>query len=156
MSLPYFSSNCAMQVPLIESCFKEGAYYPLPCCPSPYHGFPSAMGIESPEDVVSGLQATIDAINAKVSSAGLEGHFSTWAVPCSIANTVSSVEYAWLWMAGMTEKVNMEVLDAVFEDYVGTEIELTPYTDPESGKSFDNYFVYLQGFLNFGEPKGHN
>ena len=72
----FFSTNCSMQVPLIEACFEAGAYYPLPCCPSPYHGYPSALGIESPSDLVAGLPQTVDAINAKMTEAGLEGHFS--------------------------------------------------------------------------------
>ena len=145
----FFSTNCSMQVPLIEAVFEAGAYYPLPCCPSPYHGFPNAMGIESPADLISGLQDTVDAINAKVTEAGLQGHFSTWGVPCSIANTVATCEYAFLWMAGAVEKCDRAVLNALLADYCQTDIDLVPYEDPESGKSFDNYFVYTQGFLTF-------
>lgn len=150
----FFSTNCSMQVPLIQACVEQGAYYPLPCCPSPYHGYPSALGIESPEDLVTGLQDTIDAINAKLEEKDLLGHFSTWSVPCSIANTVATTEYAWLWMAGAVEKCDMDVLGAVFENYVQTDVELTPYNDPETNETFDNYFVYVQGFLTFGELAG--
>jgi len=40
----FFSTNCAMQIPLIKAAYEEGAIYPQPCCPSPYHGFPAALG----------------------------------------------------------------------------------------------------------------
>ena len=145
----FFSTNCSMQVPLITAVAKAGAYYPLPCCPSPYHGFPNAFGIESPADLISGLSDTVDAINAYVTENALEGHFSTWGVPCSIANTVATCEYAFLWMAGAVEKCDATVLNALLADYCQVPIDLVPYEDPESGKSFDNYFVYQQGFLNF-------
>ena len=148
----FFSTNCAMQVPLIEAVHDAGAYYALPCCPSPYHGFPSALGIESPEDLVDGLQTTIDAINAKLEADGLSGHFSTWSVPASIANTVATTEYAFLWMNGEVGKCDMPVIQDLLADYCNTDVQLVNYEDPVSGKSYDNYLVYLQGFLNFGEP----
>ena len=150
----FFSTNCSMQVPLLQAAFECGAYYPLPCCPSPYHGYPSALGIESPSDLVAGLQSTVDAINAKMTEAGLEGHFSTWSVPCSIANTVAAAEYAWLWMAGLADDCDVDILGAVFKNYVQTDVALTPYNDPETSETFDNYFVYTQGFLTFGELAG--
>lgn len=145
----FFSTNCSMQVPLIEAVVDSGAYYPLPCCPSPYHGFPNALGIESPSDLINGLPETVEAINSKLKEKDLLGHFSTWSVPCSIANTVATCEYAFLWMAGAVEKCDSAVLNALLADYCGVEISLVPYEDPETGKSFDNYFVYQQGFLTF-------
>ena len=150
----FFATNCSMQVLLIEAVAEAGAYYPLPCCPSPYHGFPSAFGIESPEDLVNGLQTTIDAIQAKIDEKGLGGHFSTWAVPASIANTVASTEYAFLWMAGLVDDADADVMAALLGDYCDTTVEIVNYEDPETGNSFDNYFVYQQGFLNFGELAG--
>ena len=148
----FFSTNCAMQVPLIEAVHDSGAYYALPCCPSPYHGFPRALGIESPEDLVNGLQTTIDAISTKLSEDGLDGHFSTWSVPASIANTVASTEYAFLWMNGEVDKCDTQTIQELIADYCNTDVTLEAYEDPESGEKFDNYLVYLQGFLNFGEP----
>ncbi|MBO6164585.1 MAG: DUF3798 domain-containing protein [Lachnospiraceae bacterium] len=148
----FFTTNCAMQVPLIEAVRDARAYYALPCCPSPYHGFPSALGIESPEDVIGGLQTTIDAINATFEADDLLGHFSTWSVPASIANTVATTEYAFLWMNGEVGKCDMPTIQALIADYCQTDVTLMPYEDPATGKQYENYLVYLQGFLNFGEP----
>ena len=150
----FFATNCSMQVPLIEAVAEAGAYYPMPCCPSPYHGFPSAFGIESPEDLVNGLQTTIDAIQAKITEQGLDGHFSTWSVPASIANTVASTEYGFLWMAGAASDCDSDTMAALLSDYCGTEVNIVNYQDPESGNTFDNYLVYLQDFLTFGELAG--
>ena len=146
----FYCTNCGLQVALQQAIVKEeNAYYALPCCPSPYHGFPSALGIESPADLVAGLQSTVDAINQKVAAKGLEGHFSTWSVPASIANTVGATEYAFLWMAGAAPKSDKTIMEALLSDYCQTEVKIVPYEDPESKKSFDNYWVYLQGFLTF-------
>ncbi|WP_346936208.1 DUF3798 domain-containing protein, partial [Clostridium sp.] len=45
----FFSTNCSMQEPLIKSTLNEGAIMPQQCCPSPYHAYPGALGIEIPE-----------------------------------------------------------------------------------------------------------
>ena len=145
----FFSTNCSMQVPLIEAVFDAGAYFPQPCCPSPYHGFPSAFGIESPSDLVNGIQETIDATTKYVADAGLTGHFSTWAVPASIANTVGLTEYAFLWMAGLAPDCDPEIMAAVLSNYCGTEAALEPFVDPGTGEVTENYQVYQLGYLTY-------
>ena len=46
----FFSTNCAMQEPLITAILKHGGLFPEQCCPSPTHGYPGALGIAIPED----------------------------------------------------------------------------------------------------------
>lgn len=147
----FFSTNCAMQVPLIKAVFDAKAYYVQPCCPSPYHGFPSALGIDSPEDLVNGLSETIAKETEIIAAAGLQGHFSTWAVPASIANTVATAEYGFLWMAGAVEaRYDIKVLTDLLNDYSGsTDTAVYNYTDPVSGITYDNYFLYQLGYLTF-------
>lgn len=145
----FFSTNCVMQVPLIEAVFDSGAYFVQPCCPSPYHGFPSAFGIESPSDLVNGITETIEASKKYVADAGLTGHFSTWSVPASIANTVALTEYAFLWMAGLVGDCDTDVLAAVLANYCGVEAALEPFVDPGTGVVTENYLVYQLGYLNY-------
>ena len=150
----FFSTNCSMQIPLIKACIETKAYYPMPCCPSPYHGYPSALEIETPSNLMGGLSDMIAAINAKMTEVDLEGHFSTWAIPCSAVNTVTAVEYAWLWMADLADDCDKAVLNEVLRNFAQADVTLTPYNDPETNKTVDNYFVYIQDFLTFGELAG--
>ena len=73
-------------------------------------------------------------------------------MPASIANTVATTEYAFLWMNGEVGKCDKPVIQDLIADYCNTDVQLVSYEDPVTGKSYDNYLVYLQGFLNFGEP----
>lgn len=145
----FFSTNCSMQVPLIEAVYDSGAYFVQPCCPSPYHGFPSAFGIESPSDLVNGITETIEASKKYVADAGLTGHFSTWSVPASIANTVACTEYAFLWMAGLAPDCDSDILAALLGNYCGTEAALEPFVDPGTGEVTENYLVYQLGYLTY-------
>ncbi len=43
----FFTTNCGMQEPLQAAILDQpNAYYPQPCCPSPYHAFPASLGLE--------------------------------------------------------------------------------------------------------------
>ncbi len=146
----FFSTNCSMQVPLIKAAFDAGAIYSQPCCPSPYHGFPSALGLEVPEDIVGGLQDVIDQTTKIVVDAGLSGRFSTWPVPAAMMATIASADYAVKWLDGETDgKVDLKVLADCMGDYAGLEITLNPYV--EDGVSYDNYLLFLMDFLTYGD-----
>lgn len=146
----FFSTNCSMQVPLIKACFEEGAIYPQPCCPSPYHGFPAALGLDVPDDLVGGLQNVIDQTTKKITDAGLDGRFSTWPVPAAMMSTIASTEYALKWLDGDTsEKVDQGILEQCMSDYAKMPITLNPYV--ESGTTYDHYYLFLMDFLTYGD-----
>ncbi|HOB34347.1 MAG: DUF3798 domain-containing protein [Firmicutes bacterium] len=146
----FFSTNCSMQVPLIDAAFKAGAIYTQPCCPSPYHGFPSALGLDVPEDIVGGLQDVIEQTTKIIEDAGLGGRFSTWPVPAAMMSTIAGAEYAIKWIEGETNgKVDLEVLQQCMADYAGMSIELNPYVENEV--TYDNYLLFLVDFLTYGD-----
>ena len=145
----FFSTNCAMQVPLIKACVEEGAIYPQPCCPSPYHGYPTALGLISEGDSAAAI--TIEEIVAQTTAAleeaGVLGRFGTWPVPTSMMMTIAGTEYAFEWMEGNTEgNLDTAVLTAEMTEYAGLECEVAPYTD-EAGTTYDNYLLIMMDYL---------
>lgn len=150
----FFSTNCAMQVPLIKACVSEGAIYPQPCCPSPYHGYPAALGLVS-EDASAVSEMNIEDIVAQTTTAleeaGVLGRFSTWPVPVSMMMTVAGTEYAFEWMAGNTNgEVDLDVLKAKMDEYAGLDCQMAPYTD-DAGTTYDNYQLIMMDYLTYGE-----
>lgn len=150
----FFSTNCAMQVPLIKACVSEGAIYPQPCCPSPYHGYPAALGLVS-EDASAVSDMNIEDIVAQTTAAleeaGVLGRFSTWPVPVSMMMTVAGTEYAFEWMAGNTDgKLDLDVLKAKMDEYAGLDCQMSPYTD-DAGTVYDNYQLIMMDYLTYGE-----
>ncbi|WP_430884242.1 DUF3798 domain-containing protein [Fusibacter sp. JL216-2] len=144
----FFSTNCSMQVPLISAALDEGAIYPQPCCPSPYHGFPSALGIEIPEDKKGDVQFAIDQITAEVAERGGTGRFSTWPVPVAMMFVEGSADYAWEWASGnISEKVDKEALNAMFNEYAGVNVTLNELD--ENGVHYSNYMMAMMDFLDF-------
>lgn len=150
----FFSTNCAMQVPLIKACVEEGAMYPQPCCPSPYHGYPTALGLiaEDASAVEAGIEAIVAQTTEALKEAGVLGRFATWPVPVSMMMTVAGTEYAFEWMAGNTgEGLNLDVLTAKMGEYAGMECSVSAYTDAASGITYDNYQLIMMDYLVYGE-----
>ncbi len=144
----FFSTNCSMQVPLIQSVTKTGAIYPQPCCPSPYHGFPVAFEVEIPEDKKGDVEYAIAEIKKAVDAKGMSGRLSTWVRPAAMMYIEAGAEYAIRYINGeFKEKLNKEALKQEFEKYAGVKVQMTPLDDGTYKR--DNYFLILMDFLNF-------
>lgn len=80
----FFSTNCGMQDPLIRSVLSSGGYVPEQCCPSPTHGYPTALGITVPPDKAGDI-AYISSENRRIiAEHKMTGHFGTWIAPESM------------------------------------------------------------------------
>ncbi len=144
----FFSTNCGLQIPLIKMVAEGGAIYPQPCCPSPYHGFPSALGIEIPEDKQGDIAFVTEQISAKLAEMNMTGRMSTWPVPCAMMFVEAGAEYSIEYIKGNTNgKLDVDVLAAKFQDYAGVPVGMVSLD--ENGEKYDNYLMVLLGYLDF-------
>ncbi len=151
-----FSTNCSMQIPLIKATLDEGGIYPQPCCPSPYHGFPAALGIESTGFSEEGMAQVIAETERIITEKGGAGRFSTWPVPVAMMFTVSGTEYAMKWMDGEVGKdLDVKVLEELMADYANLPVASTSYVEELDGKSveYPTFKLVLMDFLTYGEIK---
>ena len=145
----FFSTNCAMMEPLIRTVAEQKAIFPQQCCPSPYHGYPAALGID-----VAGHEGDVDymlnSITDKVSEYGNEGRMSTWAVPVNMLMVEAGVKYAIEFCEGRTDgRVDEEVLFGIFNEVAGgEEITVSNYVDEAQG-TLENFYLLLVPFYDF-------
>jgi len=147
----FFSTNCSMQIPLIKAVVETKAIYPQPCCPSPFHGFPAALGIQSDPNNPDNLQHVIAETRKIVKEKGVEGRLSTWPVPAAMMFTVGSAEYAMRMINGETNLriLDKEVLDQCLSEYAKVPVSTVPYVDTASGTEYQNFLFALMGFLDY-------
>ncbi|WP_313341431.1 DUF3798 domain-containing protein [Sedimentibacter sp.] len=147
----FFSTNCGMQTPLIKASVDAGAIYPQPCCPSPYHGFPSALGIESVGYTADAMAQVISETAKKLDAKGVLGRFSTWPVPVAMMNTVASGEYAIKWINGeVGDELDIAVLEGLMTEYAnGIAVSTTTYVEGDA--EFPTYRLIMMDFLTYGE-----
>ena len=151
----FFNTNCSMQEPLIKSVLAEGGIFPQQCCPSPYHGYPGALGIEISEDKKGDVNYIVEQIKAKIAEKGGTGRFSTWPIPVNMLFVEAGVEYAMAYCEGKTEKSEAtkdgkndgKAVKAIMDKIVGTPVKLSTYE--EKGAKFDNYYLLLSEYLDF-------
>lgn len=145
----FFGTNCAMQEPMIKSIVQQKALYPQQCCPSPFHGYPGAFGIEVPKDKKGDVSFMVEQIQAKVAEADMTGRMATWPVPVNMLFVKGGVEYARAYIEGeFTEKVNADKLKAIFAD-AGADVQLTNYKNEATDKLYENYFMVLSSYVVF-------
>ncbi|MCL2376860.1 MAG: DUF3798 domain-containing protein [Defluviitaleaceae bacterium] len=162
-----FGTNCGMQIPLIAQVVETGALYPMPCDPSPYHGFPAALGIASHipsgefndagEEIMllRSMAEVIEATRAYLHARGMAGRLATWPVPASMMWTTIGAEYAILWMNGEVSQepgvIDLDALQRLAEAYIlenaGEAIPVYFETLTIDGQHFPHYVLGLVDFL---------
>ena len=144
----FFTTNCSMQ-PAMQAAILDldNAYYPLPCCPSPYHGFPATLGLELE---LGDDEAALKAIAEKLAEHDAVGRFSTWPTPVAMSIIEIGVEYGKGWALGeITDRNNADILMELFNESVpGAKIE--NYTNAE-GTTLNNYYTILLSQVDFND-----
>ena len=131
----FFSTNCGMMDPMIRTVLNDGGYVPEQCCPSPTHGYPTALGIAIPTDK-AGDFAYINAENKKViAEHHMTGHFATWPVPEVMLSIRAITD---LLVDSAMKKANYKdesTVKAAMESHAGVPITLAKY-DEKKGNSY--------------------
>jgi len=146
----FFSTNCGMQEPLIKSVLMTGAIYPEQCCPSPYHAYPGALGIEIPEGKAGDVAFILEAITEKVVEAGGAGRFATWKIPINMAFTYASVEYGFDLADGKIKGTDIEHMKKLLVKHAG-ESQFNTYNNVATGEKADNFLLVVGESIIFGK-----
>ena len=145
----FFTTNCGMQPSLQTACLDQpNAYYPQPCCPSPYHAFPATLGLEL--EIGGDDTEALKQIAAKLKEHDAVDRFSTWSSPVAMTIIEIGVEYAKAYIEGeVTERNDGAKLAAMLNEKVAGA-KVANYTNAE-GTTFDNYYTVLLAPVDFND-----
>ena len=148
----FYCTNCGIQVALQQAVLAAGddAYYALPCCPSPFHGYQEAFGLDATYGDIDG--AIVNLANF-LDETGATGRFSTWAIPVNMSMINASYEYACAYAEGKIEKVDEAFLTECFSKAAGSEAILGKYTDA-TGTVQENYYLIQFSPIDFNDYVG--
>ena len=150
----FFCTNCNLQISLIKAIVESHAIYPQPCCPSPYHGFPQAFGIDTGKGLID-LNFLIDEISSIAAEKNMTDRLSTWPVSASMMHTNAGAEYAIKWINGevprkrIDDRALEDCMSAYVKEFVGEGVEVTMESYSEGGNTFDNFKLLLMSYLDF-------
>ena len=150
----FFTTNCAMQIPLISEIAVHGGLFVLLCCPGPFHGFPQAFGID-----MTGRNGDVDfvlsQIAASIEAEGAIGRISTWPVPINTLLMETGVMYAIEFLEGRTNGRNdYEILRRVIAQVAAETYGLDANVfEVRRWSEFDgnlqNFYLVLSDFVTF-------
>jgi len=150
----FFATNCRLQAPLIKAVIDNHAIFPQPCCPSPFHGFPEALGIKN-DRMWTDINNFIGEASRLAAEKNMTDRLSTWPVSASLMFVNAGAEYAIKWLKGTVPKdrIDVRTLANCMNGYVkevvgeGIEIDITSYSD--NGIIYDNIKTLLMSYLDF-------
>ena len=146
----FYCTNCGIQVALQQAVLAAGddAFYALPCCPSPFHGFQEAFGLDA---TYGDIEGAITNLANFLKENNATSRFSTWAIPVNMSMINASFEYACAYAEGKLEgKVDEEFLTQCFADAAGGEAVLGKYTDA-TGTLQENYYLIQFNPIDFND-----
>ncbi|MFC1706096.1 DUF3798 domain-containing protein [Planctomycetota bacterium] len=123
----FFSTNCAMQEPLIRACLDGGAIFVEQCCPSPTHGYPGALGISITDDIAGDMAKIRGQISEKIRERGQTGRFGTWKVSMHIVMIEAAVELAKGSVHGKFALDDLGIVKGFLEKVGEVKVELGPF-----------------------------
>ena len=150
----FYSTNCFLQVPLIKSVVDAHAIFPQPCCPSPYHGFPEALGIEIGEGIPD-LNYVINETSRIAAAKNMTGRLSTWPVPLTMIFTNAGVEYAIKWIkgevprTGIDDKILKDCMAAYILESSGRAIDVNLISYNADGKEYNSVKMLFMNHLDY-------
>jgi len=131
----FFSTNCGMMDPMIKAVVTNGGYIPEQCCPSPTHGYPTALGIAIPADKAGDMEY-INAENKRViADHHMTGHFATWPVPEVMLSIRAMTDLMVDSVEGKADYRDPAQVKTYMEGLAKTSITLTKY-DEAKGNSY--------------------
>lgn len=147
----FFTTNCGMQEALQQAVLKEeNALYPLPCCPSPFHGFPASLGLEFTEEEKGDLPLVLEKLAGVLKENNALDRMSTWPAPVNMAMVVGSFEYAKDYIENGGERADMAKLEQYISTAANGSAQLTPYED-DNGNVVENYFMIYFDNVDFND-----
>jgi hypothetical protein len=149
----FFCTNCNLQPQLIKAVVDCHAIYPQPCCPSLYHGFPEALGIEIGEGKAD-LSYLINEACSIAAEKNMTDRLSTWPVSTSSMFTNAGAEYAIKWIkdevtkTGIDNKALLNCMNSYITEVVGEESNVFMNSYSENGITYDNFKLILMSYLD--------
>ena len=146
----FYCTTCGLQVALQQAILEqENAYYALPCCPSPYHGFQEAFGLESKAG--GSIDEALTELANFLASKNAVNRYSTWSLPVNMSMIKGMFTYACRYAEGAFEgKINEAEMEKAISESAGVEVKLDKYVDA-NGAKVENYYLMALSPIDFAD-----
>lgn len=147
----FFGTNQAQVEPMIKTVLENGGIFLMPNDPSPFIGYPSALGIEIAEEHQGDVAYMNEKISEKLKEMGASGRAGNWEYSLQLLNLQAGAAYA---DACIQEKAGeMKYDEALFgktlKEVAGENVSIQAYVDSSTQKTLENYRIILADFMAY-------
>jgi hypothetical protein len=125
----FYTTNVGMMEPLVKAAVESGAIMADACDPSPYLGYPGALGLSIPPEKKGDLDFLLDSIQKKINEAGVTGRFGTTTKPGNIYITYAAVEYLFDVADGRVKGFDRPKMEEYMKKYLGESTQIRTYDE---------------------------
>ena len=146
----FFGTNQAQVEPMIKTVLENGGIFLMPNDPSPFIGYPSALGIEIPDEYQGDAEYAAEQISAKLADMGMTGRAGNWEIALQVLNLKAGAAYAVHYINGDTngELFDYDVFVETMREVAGPDVSVNCGTD-NTGATLENYMMILGGFITY-------
>jgi hypothetical protein len=140
----FFGTNVSMMEPMIRAAITNGAMIIDLCDPSPYLGYPGALGIAIPADKQGDVPYALKAIQDKINENGATGRFATPAMPYTLGISRAAIEYCFDVAEGRTQGYDRAKMEVLIKQHLGADTQIRSYDDktPNLLLSAGEYYIF--------------
>jgi hypothetical protein len=125
----FYTTNVGMMEPIIKAAVESKAIVSDACDPSPYLGYPGALGISIPPEKKGDVDYLLDAIQQKINEAGVTGRFGTTRRPGNIYITYAAVDYLFDVIDGKIKGYDRPKMEECMRKYLGENTQIRTYDE---------------------------
>lgn len=146
----FFGTNQAQVEPMIKTVLENGGIFLMPNDPSPFIGYPSALGIEIAEEYQGDAEYMAEQISAKLADMGMTGRAGNWGVSLQMLNLQAGAAYAVKYIAGETngELFDYDVFVETMKEVAGEGVSVNVGMDG-AGNELSNYMMIVAEFITY-------
>lgn len=147
----FFGTNQAQVEPMIKTVLANGGIFLMPNDPSPFIGYPSALGIEIPQEHQGDVAYMNEQIKKKLEETGNSGRAGNWEYSLQLLNLQVGAAYADAYIKGKTKEqlFDKAVFEKVLLDVAGSNAKVNTYKDSATGKNLENYMTVLADYIPY-------
>lgn len=146
----FFGTNQAQVEPMIKTVLENGGMFLMPNDPSPFIGYPSALGLEIPDEYQGDAEYAAEQISKKLAEMGMTGRAGNWAISLQVLNLKAGAAYAVHYINGDTngELFDYDMFVQTMTEVAGEGVSVNRGKD-NSGTILDNYMMILADYMTY-------
>ena len=148
----FFCTNDGETEPMLAALVANGGYFIEADLPSPLMGYPGALGIEGLGFENVNWDDIVATVENAINEAGGAGRFGTWKVSLGYSTGYGLAEYAFKYMDGEFDTVEMDDVRDVFDEVTGVGFNFAKFTDAANGVTYQNCFLIYEDTYIMGNP----